>query len=62
MGTRHASRLTMRTGDEGLRMLLVLLLALCVLVGWLLIREVGPSSALRTAPPPSASEAVAPGL
>lgn len=61
MGTRHASRLTMRTGDEGLRILLVLLLALCVLVGWLLIREVGQSS-LRTRQPPSASEAVTPGL
>ena len=62
MGTRHASRLTMRTGDEGLRMLLVLLLGLCVLVGWLLIREVGSSSSLRTGQPPEASGAVAPGL
>jgi hypothetical protein len=46
IGGRPAERLAFRAaeGDERLQVLLILLLALCVLAGWLLIRELAPAS------------------
>ena len=62
MGSRPAGRLAFRAdeGDERLQVLLVILLGLCVLAGWLLIRELAPAAAsART--PPQAIEAAVPG-
>ena len=51
---RPASRVGFRTtdGDERLQVLLVLLLALCVLAGWLLIRALAPAADGAAAPAP----------
>ncbi|HEU4827643.1 MAG TPA: hypothetical protein VFT04_00475 [Gemmatimonadales bacterium] len=62
IGTRPAGRLAFKTdeGDERLQVLLVILLGLCVLAGWLLIRELAPAAAA-AGPPPQAVEAAVPG-
>lgn len=60
-GSRAASRPAFRTtdGDERLQVLLLLLLGLCVLAGWLLIRALAPAAG-NGAPPPGI-EAITPG-
>ncbi|HEX6088958.1 MAG TPA: hypothetical protein VFZ13_02250 [Gemmatimonadales bacterium] len=59
-GGRPVARPAFRAsdGDERLQVLLVLLLALCVIAGWLLIRELAPAA--YAGPPPTALEAAAP--
>ena len=62
IGNRSAGRVVFRAdyGDERLQVLLVILLGLCVLAGWLLIRELAPAAAgART--PPQAVETAVPG-
>jgi H+/Cl- antiporter ClcA len=58
---RSAERLGLRPaeGDERLQLLLVFLLALCVLAGWLLIRELAPAA--RHGRTPTTIEAALPG-
>lgn len=61
-GSRSASRPAFRAadGDERLQVLLVLLLGLCVLAGWILIRALAPAGDGPVTPVPGI-EAIAPG-
>ena len=61
-GSRSVSRLAFRAteGDERLQALLVLLLALCIVAGWLLIRALAPAADAPVLPVPGI-EIVAPG-
>lgn len=59
-GSRPAGRLAFRAsdGDERLQVLLVLLLGLCVIAGWLLIRALAPAADRSPAPPPAIETAI----